>query len=142
MRKNIHLVLYSLFSVFYLLQLIQFLLLDGINGPYPFLLSMIVFNVVFIVISKDKPNDIALGSQVGYFIWYTIVFFTIKPEGPFITLGIDMYYFFIKVGFTPAELVTFTEYFESVLAASVYLLPFVFIVNVDFFKTLFSKKNA
>lgn len=142
MRKNIHLVLYSLFSVFYLLQLIQFLLLDGINGPYPFLLSMIVFNVVFIVISKDKPNDIALGSQVGYFIWYTIVFFTSKPEGPFITLGIDMYFFFIKVGFTPAELVKFTEYFESVLAASVYLLPFVFIVNVDFFKTIFSKKNA
>ena len=143
MKKWIHVSLYAIFTVFYLSQMFQFIFSKGfdITGPYPFLLSMIIFNLLFILMSKEKLNDLALGAAILYFVWYTVIFFTVRPEGPTTLPAYQFYYFFVPVTFLPAELNILTNYFETVLAASIYVLPFVFIVNFDLIKKMFIKKS-
>ena len=54
-KKYVSMSLFAIYALFFLTQLFQFLsLANDFNGPYAFLMSMALFNVMFLVLSKKK----------------------------------------------------------------------------------------
>lgn len=138
--KWIAFTIFGIYALFFITQLSQFLMLsDSFTGPYAFLMSMVVFNLMFLVLSKTKVNYLAIGVSTFYFIWYTTMFFTVREGG--MMLGVDMYYFFFKHTFNPQEIHALSAHFSNAIAVSVYLLPWLFILNFDVFKQLYKNKQ-
>lgn len=137
-QKAISYVIFGLYVAFFTHQLIQFIMFsDNYVGPYAFILSMIVFNVILIIMSKQKFQLLGLIISSFYILWYLIVAITIKEEG--FMLGIDLYLGFFKVTMNPATLTAFGVYFSNAIAISVYVLPYIFIINYDYFKQTLKK---
>ena len=139
-KKYVSMSLFAIYALFFLTQLAQFLSLsDSFEGPYAFLMSMALFNLMFLVLSKKEVNLMALLVGTFYFIWYTVVFYTIKGDSITFLVPVNFYYFFFKHLFDPSQLTALSNYFSTAIAVSVYLIPWLFIINFDFLKQYYKK---
>jgi hypothetical protein len=108
---------------------------EGASGIVLFLLTMILFNILYGVFSfKVKTNPMALVLSLFYFVWFTVVFFNISTEGVTILPRYSIYYLWIDGAYFPAKLEALNAYFETVLAVSVYAIPLLLLLNMELFK--------
>lgn len=134
-EKWIYLGLYIVTSVIYIQLLFGFFRYEGASGIVLFLLTMILFNILYGVYSfKVKTNPMALVLSIFYFVWFTVVFFNITTEGVTILPRYSIYYLWIDGAYFPAKLEALNAYFETVLAVSVYAIPLLLLLNMELFK--------
>jgi hypothetical protein len=134
-EKWIYLGLYIVTSVIYIQLLFGFFRYEGASGIVLFLLTMILFNILYGVFSfKVKTNPMALVLSLFYFVWFTVVFFNISTEGVTILPRYSIYYLWIDGAYFPAKLEALNAYFETVLAVSVYAIPLLLLLNMELFK--------
>ncbi len=139
-KKYVSMSLFAIYALFFLTQLFQFLsLANDFNGPYAFLMSMALFNVMFLALSKKEVNLMALLVGTFYFIWYTVVFYTIQGDNISFSMPVNLYYFFFRHAFDPSQLIALSNYFSTAIAVSVYLIPWLFIINFNFLKQYYQK---
>lgn len=136
-EKWIYLGLYVITSLIYLQLLIGFFRYEGASGIVLFLLTMILFNILYGVYSfKVKTNPMALLLSIFYFIWFSVVFFNIQTEGFVILPRYNIYYLWIDGTYFPAKLEALNAYFETVLAVSVYAIPLLLLLNMELFNKI------
>jgi hypothetical protein len=136
-EKWIYLGVYGVFTLIYLQLLIGFVRYDGASGIVLFLLTMILFNILYGVYAvKVKTNSTALALGVSYFIWFSVVFFNIETEGAVILPRYSIYYLWVDGAYYPAKLQALNGYFETVLAVSVYAIPLLLLLNMELFNKI------
>lgn len=134
-EKWIYIAIYTVTSLIYLQLVIGFMQYEGASGIVLFLLTMILFNILYGIFTiKVKPNLIALTLCIIYFIWFTTAFFTMEYEGVTILPRYNIHYLWIHGNYFPAKLEALNAYFETVLAVSVYAIPLLLLLNVELFK--------
>ena len=133
-EKWIYLGLYVVFTLIYLQLLFGFARYEGASGIVLFLLTMILFNILYGVYAvKVKTNPTALALSILYFIWFTVAFFFIETEGAVLLPRYSIHYLWIDGAYHPAKLTALNGYFETVLAVSVYVIPLLLLLNMELF---------
>ncbi len=134
-EKWIYVALYTLFTLIYLQLVIGFMRYDGASGIVLFLLTMILFNILYGVYAlRVKTNPSAMILSIFYFIWFSVAFFNIETEGAVILPRYAIYYLWVDGAYYPAKLAALNGYFETVLAVSVYAIPLLLLLNVEMVK--------
>jgi hypothetical protein len=133
-EKWIYLGIYIVFTLIYIQLLFGFIRYEGASGIVLFLLTMILFHILYGVYAiKVKTNPMALALSLLYFIWFTVAFFNIQSEGVVLLPRYAIYYLWIDGAYYPAKLAALNGYFETVLAVSVYAIPLLLLLNMELF---------
>lgn len=140
-EKWIYLGLYVIYSLIYLQLLFGFVRYDDSSSIVLFLFTMILFNGLYGVYTyKVKPNPMAIILATFYFIWFSVVLFQIEPVTPTLFPQFNIYYLWINLAYVPGHITALNNYFQTVLAVSVYAIPLLLLLNLDLFKH-YNQKN-
>ena len=133
-EKWIYLGIYGVLTLIYIQLLFGFVRYEGASGIVLFLLTMILFNILYGVYAvRVKTNPTALLLSILYFIWFSVAFFNIETEGVTLLPRYSIYYLWIDGAYYPAKLTALNGYFETVLAVSVYAIPLLLLLNMELF---------